>query len=67
MLYDFPNTMRDPMVPFHNLIEENARYSREWLYVSDLEKDFLRVLGEIQKAAKENPIEVEADYSKLAA
>ena len=64
MLPDFPDTIRDPMIAFRNLIEENARYSREWLYEGDLETDFLRVLGKIQKAAKENPIEVVADFRK---
>ena len=60
-----PDTLLDPMIAFYNLIEENARYSRKWIYKGDLETDFLRVLGEIQKAAKENPVEVEADFRKV--
>ena len=45
MLEDFPEILIDPMIVFRNLIKENARYLREWLYTGDLETDFLRVLG----------------------
>jgi hypothetical protein len=31
-------------------------------YEGDLEADYLRFLAKIQKAAKENPIEVEFDF-----
>lgn len=65
MIYDFPETLLDPMIAFRNLMNENAQYPREWLYTGDLETDFLRVLGEIQKVAKKNPIGIEADFRKV--
>ena len=43
-------------------LEEYKRWSHDWLYEGDLETDFLRVLGQIQQAAREMPVGVEIDF-----
>ena len=43
-------------------LEEYKRWPRDWLYEGDLETDFLRVLGQIQQAAREMPVGVEIDF-----
>jgi hypothetical protein len=60
----FPDTYLKPMIALRNHLAENARFRREEKYDGDLERDFLRVLGEIHKAAKANPVEVIADFRK---
>jgi hypothetical protein len=62
--YHFPDTYLEPMIAFRHHLEQKARYRREEKYSGDLERDFLRILGEIHKAAKVNPIEFIADFRK---
>ena len=43
-------------------LDEHKYMSHEWLYDGDLETDFLRSLGEIQRAARKKPVGVEIDF-----
>lgn len=61
-LQDYPASSTDPMASLRKFLDEYKRWSYEWLYEGDLEADFLRCLGEIQKAAREKPVGVEADF-----
>ena len=53
--------MVNPMASFQTFLDEYKRWSREWLYEDDLETDFLRILGQIQEAARALPVGVEID------
>jgi len=61
-LQDYPDSMSDPIASLQKFLDEYKHWSNEWLYDGDLEADFLRLLGQIQKAARENPVGVEADF-----
>jgi hypothetical protein len=50
------------MASFKKFLDEYKRWSNEWLYTGDLETDFLRLLGQVQRAAMENPVGVEIDF-----
>ena len=43
-------------------LDEYKRWSHEWLYEGDLETDFLRILGQVQEAARALPVGVEIDF-----
>ena len=45
------------------MVQSENTYDKE-KYEGDLETDLLRVLSLIQKAAKENPIDVELDFRR---
>ncbi len=62
LLYNYPNSMINPMVTYRKFLDEHKRWHHEWLYDGDLETGFLRFLGSVQKAAKENPSGAEADF-----
>lgn len=62
LLSDYPTSMVSPMASLLRLLDEHKRWHHEWLYNGDLEIDFLRLLGEIQKAARENPVGLEFDF-----
>ena len=61
-LQDYPASSANPMASMRKFLVEYKHWSHEWLYDSDLETDFLRILGEIQKAAREQPKGVEIDF-----
>jgi len=61
-LQDYPASSANPMASLRKFLDEYKHRSDQQLYEGDLEADFLRSLGEIQKAARENPVEVEADF-----
>ncbi len=61
-LQDYPESMTDPMASLQKFLVEYKQWSNEWLYDGDLEEDFLRILGQIQKEAREKPAGVEADF-----
>jgi len=65
LLRDYPDSMVNPMASFRKFLDTYKRWSHEWLYEGDLETDFLRILGQIQKAAKEEPVGIEMDFRKL--
>jgi hypothetical protein len=62
LLYSYPETMLNPLVCIQRFREQNK--NKPWTYKGDLEADFLKFLGQVQKAAKEKPIEIEADFRK---
>ena len=42
------------------------KWGKDWIqeYDGDLESDFLKFLGQMQRLAKEQPVEIEADFRK---
>ena len=61
---EYPGSMSDPMAFFRAWIEEQKHLARTEPYEGDLETDFLRSLGEIQRSAKEKPVQIEMDFRK---
>jgi len=62
LLHNYPASSTDPIASLRKFLDEYKHQSYQQLYEGDLETDFLRSLGEIQKAAREKPIGVEADF-----
>ncbi len=62
LLRDYPTSMVNPMDSFRKFLDEHKRFYHEWLYKGDLETDFLRILGHIQRAARETPVGAEIDF-----
>jgi hypothetical protein len=50
------------MASLQKLLDEHKHGSHEWLYDGDLEADFLRLLGQIRRAAREKPAGAEIDF-----
>ncbi len=65
ILIDYPASMVNVMASFGKFMDNYKRWFHEWLYEGDLDTDFLRILGHIQKAAKEEPAGIEMDFRKL--
>ena len=61
-LQDYPASSANPMASLQKFLDEYRHRSYQQLYDGDLETSFLRNLGEIQKAAREKPVGVEADF-----
>ena len=59
---DYPASLADPMVSLRRFQGEYRHQSYQQLYEGDLEADFLRCLGQIQKAAREKPVGIEVDF-----
>jgi hypothetical protein len=62
LLRDYPASLANPMISLRKFLDEYKHWSHEWLYNGDLEADFLRSLGEIQKTAREKPLGIEIDF-----
>ena len=62
LLRDYPTSMVNPMAVFRKFLADHKRFYHEWLYEGDLETDFIRILGHIQRAARESPIGAEIDF-----
>jgi hypothetical protein len=52
--------MKDPMMRLRNHIRMN--FNKPIRYEGDLEVDYIGFLARVQKAAKENPVDVEFDF-----
>jgi hypothetical protein len=52
--------MANPMECVNEFREENK--DKPQTYEGDLEADYLRLLANVQKAAKDNPMDVELDF-----
>ena len=52
--------MKDPMMSLRNHIRIN--FNKPIRYEGDLEVDYIGFLARVQKAAKENPVDVEFDF-----
>ena len=57
-----PGGLDDPMNNFREYQKWNKRKVQE--YDGDLEGDFLKFLGQVQRLAKEQPVEIEVDFRK---
>ena len=62
LLYPYPESMIDPLTTLRKERNRGSNKGRE--YNGDLEMDFLKFLGQVQRMAKENPVEVEVDFKK---
>jgi len=62
MIWDYPSSMTQSIKYLRDLRERNRDEPQQ--YQGDLEADFLNFLGQVQKAAKEKPANVEADFRK---
>lgn len=62
LLHDYPSSLTNPMASYRKFLDEHKLGARGWLYEGDLEADFLRSLGEIQKVAREKPLGIEFDF-----
>jgi hypothetical protein len=58
--WDYPATLANPLECVDEFREQNK--DREWTYKGDLEADYLNLLANVQKAAGENPVDVEFDF-----
>ncbi len=52
------------MLVLQRFVKEHRKWGFEWQYRRDLETDFLRFLGQVQRAAKEKPIAAYAVFRK---
>jgi len=60
ILWDYPASLINPTVYLQKFQEQNRNKSQS--YEGDLETDFLRILGQIQREAREQPVGVETDF-----
>jgi hypothetical protein len=60
VLWNYPVSLRNPMRYLQKFQSENTYWPQP--YEGDLETDFLRILGQVQKLAKENPVGIRADF-----
>ncbi len=66
LLWEYPDSMNNPMTSLRLCMDEDGRFPREEPYEGDLEADFLRALGEIQRSVKATPLSVEVDFGNQA-
>ncbi len=62
LLRDYPASLANPLASLRAFLDECRRVNHKWLYHGDLEMDFLRLLGQVKKAAEQKPVEVEIDF-----
>ncbi len=62
LLQNYPASLADPMASMRKFLDEYKHQSYQQLYEGDLETDFLHSLGQIQRAAREKPVGVEANF-----
>jgi hypothetical protein len=62
---EYPASIKNPIQILERFVRDHQKRGFEWLYEGDLEMDFLRFLGQVQRMAKEKPVEVEVDFRKL--
>ncbi len=65
ILRGYPASLADPMASLRKFLNEYKHQSYQQSYEGDLEVDFLRSLGQIQRAAKERPVGVEMDFRRV--
>jgi hypothetical protein len=58
--WDYPDILAYPLKCVHDFQEQNQDEPRK--YEGDLEADYLKFLGNVQKAAKENPVDVKFEF-----
>jgi len=52
------------MTILKRFVREQQRWGFKWLYTGDLEMDFLKFLGQVQRMVKEKPVEVKVDFRR---
>ena len=62
LLREYPDSMSNAMASLRLCMDEDRRFSTAGPYEGDLEADFLRSLGEIQRSARATPISVEVAF-----
>lgn len=65
LVRDFPASLGKPLESLKHVCAERNYWHNRLPYHGDLELDFLRLLSEVFKAAKNNPIGVEFDFRSL--
>ena len=60
-IWDYPKSLVNPLETLRKFRKQNVDLMQP--YEGDLEVDYLRFLARVQKAAKENPVDVEFDFS----
>lgn len=63
MLFDAPDALDKP-IKYLRIYQNQNRHEVQ-AYKGDLEADFLKFLGQVQKMAKEQPVDVEVDFRKI--
>jgi hypothetical protein len=58
--WNYPTILANPMKSVYDFQEQNQDEPRT--YEGDLEADYIGFLAKVQKAAKENPVDVEFDF-----
>jgi hypothetical protein len=64
LLYPYPKSMINPLAVLQQ--ERNIYQGEHWIYKGDLEGDFLRCIGKVQRLSKANPTDVEVDFRKVS-
>lgn len=62
LLQDYPTSLTNPIESLREFIVAQKRLSPKWMYSGNLETDFLRLFGEIQKAARAEPFASDIDF-----
>ncbi len=66
LIRNYPASLEKPLESMKNVKAEQRLWHHELIpYNGDLESDFLRLLGEVYKAAKDNPVGVEIDFRNM--
>jgi hypothetical protein len=65
LLDEYPSSIGNPAVSLQKFLREYKRWFREMSYSGDLEADFLCTIGQIQKAANNEPLRIEIDFQKV--
>jgi hypothetical protein len=63
LLYPYPESMIDPLATLRK--ERDRSWNKRQKYEGDLEMDFLKFLAQVQRLAKEKPVDVEVDFRKV--
>ena len=58
--WNYPGILADPMKCVYDFEEQNEDEPRS--YEGDLEADYIKFLAKVQKAANENPVDVDFDF-----
>ena len=66
LLWDYPASLANPLVAFNESVREQSRFPRVRPYHGDLEGDYLRLLGAVQVAARQKPLDVEIDFRQTS-
>ena len=62
LLYEAPDALDNPIKHLRNFQVYNRRDVQE--YAGDLERGFLKFLGNVQRLVKEQPVDMEVDFRK---